>query len=115
MLTDSAFQFLVSRHDKAVMTRERYTIPKLREKLKKAGFNTQKSSYIFFTTFPLLVMVRFLQKFSPVEENTESNLFPLPWWVNKTILTIMKLETAILSWISIPFGSSVIILAEKPK
>tara|TARA_Y100001960_G_C13934796_1_gene476240 strand:- start:296 stop:478 length:183 start_codon:yes stop_codon:yes gene_type:complete len=60
-------------------------------------------------------MVRFLQKFSRAEEDAESNLFPLPLWVNKMILGIMKIEALLLSWIPLPFGSSVIILAEKPE
>ena len=114
LITDSAFQFLVSRHDKAVMTRERYTVQDLRIKLENAGFKIKRSSYMFLTTFPILVIIRYIQKFSSGEE-AESNVFPLPVWINKLILFIMNLEGILLSRISLPFGSSVIILAEKTK
>ena len=113
MITDSAFKFLVSRHDKAVMTRERYTIPGLRAKLEEAGFRIRRSSYMFFTTFPVLAIVRLLQKFSFDEEDAKSNVFPLPDQINNLVLAVMKVEAALLSRVSLPFGSSVVILAEK--
>ncbi len=112
LITDSAFPFLLSSHDKAVMTRERYTIPSLTEKLNKSGFKVLRASYMFATTFPALTFVRLIQKLIPSQENS-SNVFKVPHFINQLILKIMSLEARVLSRSQLPFGSSVIILAEK--
>ncbi|MEC7640738.1 MAG: class I SAM-dependent methyltransferase [Nitrospinota bacterium] len=113
LITDSAFPFLTSCHDKAVMTRERYTIPVLSDKLVQAGFTVYRASYMFAATFPLVVTVRLLQRFFQ-GDHEESNVFPVPEPINTLILKIMSLEAALLRHAHLPFGSSLIILAEKP-
>ena len=113
LITDSAFPFLTSRHDKAVMTRERYTLPCLCRKLRNAGFTIRRASYMFAATFPLLAAVRLAQKFLPVGDE-QSNVFPVPGPVNRLILRVMSWEAAVLRHSRLPFGSSLIILAEKP-
>lgn len=112
LITDSAFPFLLSSHDKAVMTRERYTISSITQKLEKAGFKVLRSSYMFATTFPLLTLVRLFQKIGSTKQ-ISSNVFKVPKLINQLILKIMTLEARILSRSRLPFGSSVIILAEK--
>jgi SAM-dependent methyltransferase len=112
LITDSAFPFLLSSHDKAVMTRERYTLPSLTEKLNQAGFKVLRASYMFATTFPALTLVRLIQKLIPPQEDS-SNVFKVPQLINQLILKIMSLEARVLSRSRLPFGSSVIILAEK--
>jgi ubiquinone/menaquinone biosynthesis C-methylase UbiE len=112
LITDSAFPFLLSSHDKAVMTRERYTIPSITKKLEQAGFKVLRTSYMFATTFPLLTLVRLIQKIAPIKENS-SNVFKVPQLINQLVLKIMSLEARILSRSRLPFGSSVIVLAEK--
>jgi SAM-dependent methyltransferase len=112
LITDSAFPFLLSSHDKAVMTRERYTITSITHKLEQAGFKVLRASYMFATTFPLLTLVRLTQKIAPTKENS-SNVFKVPNGINQLILKIMSIEARILSRSRLPFGSSVIVLAEK--
>jgi SAM-dependent methyltransferase len=114
LITDSAFPFLMSSHDQAVMTRERYTISSLTLKLEEAGFKVLRTSYMFATTFPALTSIRLLQKIFPPKE-TSSNVFKVPKWINQTILNVMSLEARVLRRSQLPFGSSVIALAEKPR
>lgn len=113
LITDSAFPFLTSRHDKAVMTRERYTLPLLCEKLRATGFTIRRASYMFAATFPLLAAVRFLQRLLP-DGDEQSNVFPVPGPINRLIMQVMSWEAAVLRRVCLPFGSSLIILAEKP-
>lgn len=112
LITDSAFPFLISRHDKAVMARERYTLPGLTRKLKEAGFTVRKASYMFAGTFPLFAVVRLWQKYFHAGEE-ESNVFPLPAFINRYLLKLMSCEASLLRRARLPFGSSLIILAEK--
>jgi ubiquinone/menaquinone biosynthesis C-methylase UbiE len=112
LITDSAFPFLLSSHDKAVMTRERYTIPSITQKLEQAGFKVLRTSYMFATTFPLLTLVRLIQKIAPPKE-ISSNVFKVPKLINQLVFKVMAIEARILSRSRLPFGSSVIVLAEK--
>lgn len=112
LITDSAFPFLLSSHDKAVMTRERYTISSITQKLDQAGFKVLRESYMFATTFPLLTLVRLIQKIAPTK-NKSSNVFKVPRLINQLVLKIMSLEARILNRSRLPFGSSIIVLAEK--
>ncbi len=112
LITDSAFPFLLSSHDKAVMTRERYTISSITEKLEQAGFKVLRASYMFATTFPVLTLVRLFQKIASPKE-TSSNVFKVPEMINQFILKVMSFEARILSRSRLPFGSSIIVLAEK--
>ena len=54
IITDSAFNFLSSKHDKALHARERYTKEKLMRKLREEGFLVLKSSYFNFFLFHLV-------------------------------------------------------------
>jgi len=112
LITDCAFPFLISSHDKAVMTRERYTISSITQKLERAGFKVLRASYMFTTTFPLLMFVRLIQKINPPKESS-SNVFRVPSLINQFILKLMTIEARILSRSRLPFGSSIIVLAEK--
>lgn len=112
LITDSACPYLVSRHDQAVMTRERYTLPALVRKLEDAGFVIRRSSYMFTSTFPILAAVRLWQKYFHSGE-AESNVFPLPGFLNQLLLKVMSWEASALRRARLPFGSSLILLAEK--
>lgn len=112
LITDSAFSFLISRHDKSVMTRERYSVSNLKRKLKKAGFTVQKASYMYTGIFPLLALVRLTQKHLKPDE-PKSSVFRIPSVLNDFLIQWMKMESWLMRYIDLPFGSSLIIVAEK--
>ncbi len=108
LITDSACPSLISRHDKIMMARQRYSLDELSEKVKKAHFTVERKSYIFFLLFPLFFISRLLNKyldFSTVKEE---------WTIiNKIFLEICRIEAKLLKYINYPIGSSVIIIARK--
>jgi ubiquinone/menaquinone biosynthesis C-methylase UbiE len=112
LITDSAFPFLLSSHHKAVITRERYTITSITQKLEQTSFKVLQTSYIFTTTFPFLTLVRLIQKIVPTKENS-SNVFKVPKLINQLVLKIMSMKARIFSRSRLPFSSSIIVLAEK--
>lgn len=110
LITDSAFQFLYSSHDRAVLARERYTLPTMAKRLQESGFRICKSSYTFFSTFPIVLVVRLFE--SLFQAQAQSNVTKPSWLVNTILTQVMKWEASLLNHISFPFGSSILVLAE---
>jgi len=110
-----AYNFLQSRHDKAVHTRQRYTSKELIKKVKKAGFKIEKITYRNTVLFPLVFVKRLIYNFFiPKSERTESDLKPLPKFLNKFLTKILNFENILINLdIKLPFGLSVYCIAKK--
>jgi SAM-dependent methyltransferase len=111
IITDCAFQFLYGAHDVNNQARTRYTLPRLTEKLQRSGFTTVRGSYIFCSAFPFFIMNRLLtsMRIFSASEN-EMNMHPVINWV---LRFLGEIENKLLQYVNLPFGSSIIILAEK--
>jgi len=114
LITDSAFNFLFSKHDLALHARERYTKEKLRSKLKENGFIILKLSYFNFFIFPVILSVRFFERLT-LNKNIkpESNLKPINNVFNKIFIYILRMEAFFIRYLNFPFGSSLLCLAKK--
>jgi len=111
LLTDCAGKFLFGPHDIAQDARTRYSLPELTEKLQNEGFRIQKASYSFMFSFPLFILERLISKYI-IKRDVHANSTLV--WINRILITIGGLEARLLKYFSFPFGSSVIILAQKP-
>lgn len=111
LITDSAFGFLKGRHHNAVGEKRRFSIGELTSIMKRSGIYPMRSSYIYFSIFPLVFMKRriidsfFYQKGSDVSK--------LPYIVNHFLSLLLLIESIILKYLSMPIGSSLIILGRK--
>jgi len=114
IITDSAFNFLLSRHDIAFHARERYTKEKLSIKLKENRFFILKLSYFIFFLFPIVLSVRFIERLT-LNKNIkpESNLKPINNMLNKILIHILRMEAFLIRYLNFPFGSSLLCLAKK--
>lgn len=114
IITDSAFNFLSSKHDRALHARERYTREKLRSKLREEGFLVLKSSYFNFFLFPVVLSFRLFDRLT-LNENVkpESNLKPINKVFNKILIYILRMEAFLIRYLNFPFGSSLLCLAKK--
>jgi SAM-dependent methyltransferase len=111
LITDSALNLLKSEHDLAVQGKRRYTISDFEKLLKTHNFKILKKSYLYFSTFPFLLIKRFiLSRFSKSVKSDVGEVNPL---INKILIFILKIESRLLHFMSFPIGSSVIILARK--
>jgi SAM-dependent methyltransferase len=117
LLTLPAYNFLRSRHDKAVHTRHRYTIKELKEKVKKAGFRIERITYQNTILFPLAVIIRVIGRiFFMNTGEVKSDLRPLPGLFNKFLTSLLFLENRlIMSGLNFPFGLSLYCMAKKMK
>lgn len=107
-----AYEFLRSKHDRAVHTRRRYTRGDVASLLKGAGFYIEHCSYVNSLLLPLAVAQRVLERALPALEQQQSDLaLPAPA-VNEVLSWPMAAEAA---WLgvggSFPAGLSILCLA----
>jgi SAM-dependent methyltransferase len=113
VLSVPAFQFLWGPHDVALHHFRRYTKRQVDAELKAAGFEVVKLTYSVFFLFPLVVLVRIIEKSKTGE--AKASLAPLPKWLNTFLVGVQRFEAALISVVNLPWGSSVVAVARKPK
>jgi SAM-dependent methyltransferase len=111
LITDCAFQFLFGAHDINNHARKRYTLPELTEKFRLSGFAVIRGSYIFCFTFIFFILNRLFTSLRMLSaSSSEMNIHP---YINRILKRIGRVEDAVLKLVDLPFGSSIIILAQK--
>ena len=116
LLRMPAYEFLRSKHDRAVHTRRRYTATEVRDLLSSAGFFVERWSYALTTLFPLALAQRLAERLLPALEQENSDLSLPSDAVNALMRMPLALEAA---WISsggiLPFGLSIVCVAHSGK
>jgi len=115
LLTDSALPILWSSHDQVYYARQRYTLGVMGEKLRRIGFNLKVSSYANMLLLPIFLLVRLTMDILPAAGDIDrQGIFPT--WLNWILTRVRTLEAY---WLrqgrSLPVGSSLVCLAQKPK
>ena len=113
VLSVPAFMSLWGPHDIALMHHRRYRLSEVRKKLAAAGFKVRRASYSVFFLFPVVVVVRFFEKRR--KGVAKAKLVAVPGWGNAALIGLQKLEAAAIGLVSLPWGSSVIAVAQKPE
>ncbi len=112
-----AHEFLRSTHDIAVHTRERYTRTVLCQRLRAAGFHIEFASYRVSLLFPFITVYRLLSRFNVCREMDQSevasDVSSPHWLINALLVKIIALENTFLRKTSLPFGSSIFVVARK--
>jgi 2-polyprenyl-3-methyl-5-hydroxy-6-metoxy-1,4-benzoquinol methylase len=111
VITVPAYMFLWSAFDDLNEHKRRYTLTELNTKLTQAGFTVQKISYFNTLLFPVVFVVRMLNKL--LKRSGESDVdipsFPLNFILEK----IFGIEKYLLRFINLPFGVSVLAVVKK--
>jgi SAM-dependent methyltransferase len=107
-----AYEFLRSKHDRAVHTRRRYTAGEARALLMAGGFAVERSSYVNSLLFPLPLAQRLIERALPALEHGDSDMALPPAAVNEALRWPLAAEAA---WLarggSFPAGLSIVGLA----
>ncbi|MFZ2171919.1 MAG: class I SAM-dependent methyltransferase, partial [Methylococcaceae bacterium] len=111
LITVPAYMFLWSAHDEIHHHQRRYTRKKLEDIIVKSGLKIKYSSYFNTLLFPLVYSVRLAGKLANKTQASDVNM-PTPI-VNLILQSIFQLEELILRLIILPFGVSILVLAEK--
>lgn len=111
LITVPAYMFLWSAHDEIHHHQRRYTRKELEGIIMKSGLKIKYSTYFNTLLFPLVYSARLAGKLVNKNQASDANM-PSPI-VNLILQSIFQLEKLILRLISLPFGVSVLIIAEK--
>lgn len=98
-------------HDVALMHFRRYTRGEVIAQLQRAGFRVRRASYSVFFLYPIVLLVRLIEKRRQGEPR--SSLRAVPGWLNRLLIGIQRLEAALIGGIDLPWGSSVVAVAER--
>lgn len=113
-VTVPAFQFLWGPLDDAVGHKRRYTRKEISEKFRRCGYEVVRASYFIFFLSPAFIAYRMLEKISNKKSNSlQGSVVKLPSFINWLLTKILFLEACIISYLNLPFGTSIIILAKK--
>lgn len=113
VLSVPAFAFLWGPHDVALHHRRRYTRGEMETKLKEVGFEVVRISYSVFFLFPIVCLWRVAEKRRPGP--AKASLVSVPEWANRILIGLQKLETWLIERMNLPWGSSVVAVARRPK
>lgn len=108
-----AFEQLRSHHDVAVHNRHRYTREEVRRLLAGAGLRVHRVTYANALLFSAAVAWRLAHKHDKPEEVEASDVRPVPAPLNAALRMALSLEAPLLRRRDLPFGLSVIGVAEK--
>lgn len=113
VLNVAAMEVLKGNHSVLANEVRRYSRETLGNCLSKAGFVIRRMSYTNATILPIVAAVRLAQRISGHEESHQEISIP-PAPVNAALTGALALEAGLLRFMDMPFGSSLMALAEKP-
>lgn len=115
LIVVSAFRFLLSEHDFAVHSIRRYDRSRVRDKFVSRDSDIKEMKYYYFLTFPLIGGVRILKNifFGKNKEIPQSDLKPVPGWLNKILYKLVFVEEKISHYLNFPFGTSLFVVIKK--
>jgi SAM-dependent methyltransferase len=114
LITDSALPWLRGPHDEAWGGARRYTRRSLRAVLEASGWRARRLSYFHFLLFPLIAAVRLREKWFSAAP-ARSDLAPVWPPLNAGLRSVCAVECALLRVLPLPWGSSIVCLAERQK
>ncbi len=111
-----AYPFLRSEHDIAAAVEHRYTQAELRGKLRRAGLRVRRLSHWNMVLFPVVAAVRLIRRPGPhadaAQSRSDIHVPPAPF--NILLTTIIRIESRLLDYVNLPFGSSIFTVSQKP-
>ena len=122
IVTVPAFMWLWSYNDEINAHQRRYTVPELRQKIELYGLTVKRISYNNFFFFPAIAGIRLLRPYNPGLKSPhldqepdvyQVDMEPIPEPANTVLHGVGWLEGELLARARLPFGTSVIAIAEK--
>jgi len=115
LVTAPAHPWLWSSHDEALHHVRRYTRGEITSKLKKAGFLVVEQSHFVMAAVPMNLLRKLYDKiFSGGKKTIDTYDVEFSPAVNALLLFILRCEKKLMRSISLPFGSSLLVVAKKP-
>ena len=113
VIATSAFNFLWSKHDVVNEHKRRYTKTLLKRLIGKQ-FTVERMTYTNFILFPAIwIGIIFNNIIKRKKDISCDGFYPVPGFINKILLLILKLESILLKRFNFPYGVSLLCIAEK--
>jgi SAM-dependent methyltransferase len=112
-----AYNWLYSRHDVAVGTRQRFTRGAVAALLERLGLTRELLTYRMALLFPAVVAARLPSLLGGMRDTAqaESDIRLPPRWLNEWLSGVVGLENALIGWgLRFPWGSSLLAVGRKP-
>jgi ubiquinone/menaquinone biosynthesis C-methylase UbiE len=124
IITVPAFMWLWSHNDDINAHVRRYTAREIKQKLSQTGFKVKRVTYNNFFVFPMaaaLILLRRSSKAKPElashhldEEEYQVEMEPASPPVNAVLTVVGQVEAALIRWVNLPIGTSLIAVGQKP-
>ncbi|MBF0171986.1 MAG: class I SAM-dependent methyltransferase [Magnetococcales bacterium] len=113
VVTTPAYGFLWSSHDNAQHHHRRYHMNQLRSLLEQGGLEVSFTTYFNTVLFPLIAMIRIFKRITGLFHGDDTVALPHPW-LNHFFFHILSFERNLISrGVQLPFGVSILALAQK--
>jgi ubiquinone/menaquinone biosynthesis C-methylase UbiE len=109
-----AYNVLWSAHDVALHHKRRYSRRELVQKVKAAGYTVERASYFNSILFPPVAVTRLtLGKLRGYFKTHSIKYHEDMQFLNRVLLSVMRMERWLLNRCNLPFGLSILLLASK--
>ncbi len=125
IITVPALMWLWSHNDDINAHVRRYTAAELKQKLAQTGFTIRRVTYNNFFIFPLAATLILLRRFTQAkpklashhldEEEYQVEMEPASPLLNTVLTWVGQIEAALISRLSLPIGTSLIAVGQKPE
>lgn len=113
LITVPAFPFLWSAHDESHHHKRRYRLKPLIRLVEDAGYRVLLASYCNFWLFPIVMAARLANRFTKRDYESSAQLSITPAPLNHLLEVVFASEQYLHGMIRLPFGVSIVLLAEK--
>jgi len=117
LVTVPAHRFLWGDQDEVNMHKRRYVARELRDRLAESGFDVVRVSYMNALLFAPIAAARLLRRLEhrvrPRTPHQSDFRYPAPGPVNPLLAAVFAAEGPVLTRVNIPFGVSILALAQK--
>jgi SAM-dependent methyltransferase len=112
-----AYNFLRGEHDKATSVARRYTTAGISRQLRSVGFKIERATYWNMFLFPVVLAVRLVSRLQRGHEREQvrSDISVPSAPLNTLLSALLGVERRLLRRVNLPFGSSVGVVAVKPR
>ncbi|MBF0353701.1 MAG: class I SAM-dependent methyltransferase [Alphaproteobacteria bacterium] len=103
-------------HHRAVHASRRFSRPQIRKLFSGNAWQIVRISHLFPSFLPLIALWRWSQALiHRSKAPTQSDLRPLPGFLNSFLTGVVDLERHLLNLIDFPFGSSILAILHRPE
>jgi len=109
-----AHMWLWSEHDEALGHLRRYSRGEFRELVEGAGLQTKKLTEAVVLALPAVLTYRAVRRLTRRAGRPKTSLVRLPKVLNRLLIALLDIENALMPYVSLPLGTSLVCAGVKP-